>query len=233
MPVKRDVHKKRAPGSAKSMVIVRENLDDKIYGRLKASITAGEFAPGSRIVQEDLAVRLGVSRTPLVHALKRLVQEGLLSCVPRRGISVKELDQADLVSLLELRQVLEPLAARLAAGRMPDKEAAELRVKWLAMAGLPDTPASARTFIDMDRRFHWRLVELAGNPYLSAAMSPVNMLAAFYLHGTPRPWEDTVPDHLEVLDAIARGDPSASEEAMRRHISKSLDALRPKTDPCG
>ncbi|MFP5220649.1 MAG: FCD domain-containing protein, partial [Acidobacteriota bacterium] len=85
---------------------------------------------------------------------------------------------------------------------------------------------SHRTFVDLDRRFHWRLVELAGNPYLASAMGPVNMLAAAYLHGTPRPWSDTVADHLRIIEALARGDAAASGEAMRRHIAQSLEALR-------
>jgi len=60
-------------------------------------------------------------------------------------------------------------------------------------------------------------------------MAPVNMLAAAYLHGTPRPWPDTVTDHLAIIEALSRGDALASGEAMRRHISQSLEALRLET----
>ena len=209
------------------------NLDDKVYGRVKDMIASGDLEPGSRIVQEDLASGLGVSRTPLVNALKRLAQEGLLQWIPRRGIYVRSLDHEELVWLFELRERLEPLAAELAAARITREEALRLREQWAAMAGLADTPESVRLFIDQDRRFHWRLVELAGNPYLSAAMAPVNMRAAAYLHGTPRPWEETVPDHLAVIEALLRGDPEASGAAMRRHISQSLQALRRETSLAG
>ncbi|WP_243357893.1 GntR family transcriptional regulator [Fundidesulfovibrio terrae] len=217
-----------ASGSAGARLspIRHVNLDDKVYARVKDMIASGDLEPGSRIVQEDLAANLGVSRTPLVNALKRLAQEGLLEWVPRRGIYVRQLGLQELVWLFELRERLEPLAAELAAARIEPGEAREMRRQWAAMADMPDTPESHRTFVDLDRRFHWRLAELAANPYLSAAMAPVNMMAAAYLHGAPRPWEDTVPDHLAVIDALERGDAAACGEAMRAHIAQSLEALR-------
>jgi len=214
------------PDSAPIRPIVHENLDDKIYASVRDMLVSGQFEPGSRIVQEDLAASLGVSRTPLINALKRLAQDGLLEWIPRRGIFVRQLDLAELISLFEVRERLEPLAAELAAPRIEPAEAAEMQAQWRAMDALPDTDEAHRAFVDLDRRFHWRLIELAANPYLAAAMGPVNMLAAAYLHGTPRPWSDTVSDHLCIIEALSRGDSAASGEAMRRHISQSLDALR-------
>lgn len=206
--------------------IIHENLDDKIYASLRDMLASGRFEPGRRIVQEELAASLGVSRTPLINALKRLAQEGLLEWIPRRGIFVRQLTLTELISLFEVRERLEPLAAELAAPRIAPEEAARLEAQWRAMGELPDTPESHRLFVDLDRRFHWRLTELAGNPYLAAAMAPVNMLAAAYLHGTPRPWSDTVADHLAITQALSCGDAPACAEAMRRHITQSLDALR-------
>lgn len=221
------------PGAAraKARPIEHENLDDKVYGQVRDMIASGQFEPGARIVQEDLASELGVSRTPLVNALKRLAQDGLLEWVPRRGIYVRGLDPPRMVALYEVRERLEPLAARLAATAVSREEALEMRRDWQAMAGLPDTPEAHRLFIDRDRRFHRRLAELSGNPYLLAAMTPVNMLASAYLHGNPRPWDDTIPDHLSIIEALAAADPDASEEAMRRHIAQSLEELRAQAGP--
>ena len=179
-----------------------------------------------RVAQEALAARLGVSRTPLVNALKRLAQDGLLRAIPRRGFRVRELSTLELVQLFELRERLEPLAAELAALRITPDEAQRMADEWRAMASLPDTPQAHQTYVERDRAFHRRLAELSGNPFLRAAMDPVSMMAAAYLHGTPRPWEDTVPDHLAVIDGLRRGDPVASGAAMRNHIAPSLAALR-------
>ncbi len=213
-------------GQADSGPIRHENLDDKVCLRIRDMIALGTLAPGQRLIQEELAALLAVSRTPLISALKRLAQEGLLVWVPRRGIFVRSLGPQELVQLYELRERLEPLAAELAAARIGADEARAMQAQWRGMAGMADTPESQARFIDQDRRFHWRLAELAGNPYLSAALAPVNMMASLYLRGNPRPWDDTIPDHLAVIDALERGDAVASGEAMRRHIAKSLEALR-------
>lgn len=222
---------KRAASRAKARPIEHENLDDKVYGLVRDMIASGQFEPGSRIVQEELALELGVSRTPLVNALKRLAQDGLLEWVPRRGIYVRGLDQAQVVALYEVRERLEPLAARLAASAITRDEALCMRREWESMAGLPDTPRTHKLFIERDRAFHRRLGELSANPYLLAALTPVNMLASAYLHGNPRPWEETVPDHLSIIEGLAAADPDAAETAMRRHISQSLEALRKDASP--
>lgn len=202
------------------------NLDDKVCLRIRDMIAKGTLIPGQRVIQEDLADMLGISRTPLVNALKRLSQEGLLEWVPRRGIYVRSLDPEELVQLYELRERLEPMAAELAASRIETDEASTMHAQWSHMKDLADTPESHALFIDMDRRFHLRLAELGANPYLQAALAPVNMLATLYLHGNPRPWDETVPDHLTIIEALAQRNPAASGAAMRLHISKSLEVLR-------
>ncbi|WP_144284174.1 GntR family transcriptional regulator [Megalodesulfovibrio gigas] len=216
--------------TSETIPIQHENLDDKVCLRIRDMIARGTLTPGQRIIQEELAAQLAISRTPLISALKRLTQEGLLEWVPRRGIYVRSLDPEELVHLYELRERLEPLAAELAAVRIGADEARAMRIQWRGMADIADTPASHALFIDHDRRFHWRLAELAGNPYLRAALAPVNMMASLYLQGNPRPWDDTIPDHLSIIDALECGDAAACGEAMRRHIMKSLDALRREAD---
>lgn len=210
--------------------IQHENLDDKVCLRIRDMIARGILVPGQRIIQEELAARLAVSRTPLISGLKRLAQEGLLEWIPRRGIYVRVLSPEELVHLYEVRERLEPLAAERAAVRIDKDEAQSMRAQWLAMVGMEDTPDAQALFIDQDRQFHWRIAELAGNSYLQAALAPVNMLASLYLQGNPRPWDDTIPDHLAIIDALERGDAAASGEAMRRHISGSLEALRSEAE---
>lgn len=228
--VSRSRNQEETVASPDATPISHSNLDDKICLRVRDMIARGALLPGQRILQEELSAQLAVSRTPLISALKRLSQEGLLEWIPRRGIYVRSLSPAELVQIYELRERLEPLAAELAAVRVEADEAREMRIQWQGMAGMDDAPESHARFIDQDRRFHRRLSELAGNPYLSAALAPVNMLASLYLRGNPRPWDDTIPDHLLIIEALEKGDATASGEAMRLHIRKSLDALRREAD---
>jgi len=208
-----------------SLVIEHDNLDDKIYRRLKAMITEGDIEPGKRILQEQLARDMGVSRTPLVNALKRLAQEGLLEWLPRRGIYVKRFTPREVAQIFEVREGLEPMAARLAASRIDSGEVNELEEMFQGFTEDP-APAAVRRYLQCDRYFHWRLVKLAENPYLAAAMESVNMMISAYQVGIPRSLAESLPEHRAILDALRKQDPEASEQAMRVHIRRSTEKLK-------
>lgn len=213
----------------RSLVIEHENLDDKIYTRLKTMIAERHLLPGHRILQEKLAREMGVSRTPLVNALKRLAQERLVEWVSRRGIYVKRLTKRELAQLFEVREGLETIAARLAASRIDPKEVDELTQIFNGFDINP-TPADLRRYIKCDRYFHWRLVELAGNAQLAAAMESVNMMISAYQIGIPRTLAETLPEHWAILEALRRHDPDASEATMRVHIRRSVERLHKEAD---
>jgi len=206
------------------LLIEHENLDDKIYTRLKRMIAERELEPGQRILQEKLAREMGVSRTPLVNALKRLAQERLVEWVSRRGIYVKRFSLGEMAQVFEVREGLETVAARLAAAKVDPHEVDELLRMFRGFSGKL-TPALIRRYIERDRHFHWRLVELAGNPHLTAAMESVHMMIAAYQLGLPRTPAETIPEHCAILEALRKRDPDASEAAMRVHIRRSVERL--------
>jgi DNA-binding GntR family transcriptional regulator len=208
-----------------SLVIEHDNLDDKIYQRLKTMITESQLEPGKRILQEQLARDMGVSRTPLVNALKRLAQEGLLEWLPRRAIYVKRFTPREVAQIFEVREGLEPMAARMAARRIDPGEVDELEEMFKEFTEDP-TPAAVRRYLQADRYFHWRLVELAENPYLAAAMESVNMMISAYQVGIPRSLAESLPEHRAILHALRKQDPEASEQAMRVHIRRSREKLK-------
>ncbi|MBI2456310.1 MAG: GntR family transcriptional regulator [candidate division NC10 bacterium] len=187
-------HSTRPPGGRRmpratdppSLRIEHENLDDKIYARLKALIAERRMLPGERILQDRLAREMGVSRTPLVNALKRLAQE-------RR-------DEVD--RLEEMFRGLD----------------------------VTPTPAAVRRYVERDRHFHWRLVEIAGNEQLAHAMDSVNMMFFAYQDGLVRPAAETVQEHWTILEALRRKDPDASEAAMRLHIRRSVEQLEKEAE---
>jgi GntR family transcriptional regulator, rspAB operon transcriptional repressor len=211
-------------GKGAPLLIEHENLDDKIYARLKRMIADGQLAPGQRILQEKLARDMGVSRTPLVNALKRLAQERLVEWVSRRGIYVKQFSLKEMAQLFEVREGLEPIAARLAATRISP---AEVRAFKKVFDGFSKKPSAAevRRYLKCDRHFHWRLVELTENPHLAAAMESVNMMISAYQVGVPRSLAESLPEHQAILHALGDRDPDASEAAMRIHIRRSVERL--------
>ncbi len=217
-------------GSAPSSLrIEHENLDDKIYARLKALIAERRMLPGERILQDRLAREMGVSRTPLVNALKRLAQERLVEWVSRRGIYVKRFTKREMARLFEVREALEGLAARLAAPRIDGVEADQL-IQMFRGLDLSPTPAAVRKYVERDRYFHWRIVEIAGNEQLAQALESVNMMFFAYQDGLVRPAAETIHEHYPILEAMRRHDPDASEAAMRLHIRRSVERLEKEAE---
>jgi DNA-binding GntR family transcriptional regulator len=206
------------------LLIEHENLDDKIYTRLKRMIADGQLAPGQRILQEKLARGMGVSRTPLVNALKRLAQERLVEWVSRRGIYVKQFSLKEMAQLFEVREGLEPIAARLAATRISPAEVRAFKKVFDGFSRKPSV-AEVQRYLKCDRHFHWRLVELTENPHLAAAMESVNMMISAYQVGVPRSLAESLPEHQAILKALGHRDPGASEAAMRVHIRRSVERL--------
>jgi DNA-binding GntR family transcriptional regulator len=205
-------------------IIERKNLDDIIYQRIIQMIINQELLPGQRVYLDHLADQMGVSRTPVVTALKRLAQERFVDWVNRRGIYIKRLSKGEIAQIYQLREGLESMAARLAATRMNEEEVD----RWVAVFKsfkAKETTAVTRRYLEVDRDFHWRIEELSGNPHLRAAMRIVNMMIAAYWFGLPRTIAEAIPEHMELLDALRRKDPEAAEKAMRVHIRRSVEKL--------
>ena len=104
-----------------------ENLDQKAYQILKSMIIERQLLPGDKIPQEKLAEDLGISRTPLINALKFLEHEKLVQSIPRRGFFVRLFDKAEMISIFELRELLEGLSARRACQNITDRGIEQLK----------------------------------------------------------------------------------------------------------
>jgi DNA-binding GntR family transcriptional regulator len=209
--------------------IQRESLEEQTYTRLRAAIIDRRITPGERIPVDYLAREFGISRTPILNALKRLAQEGVVDCVSRRGVFVRRFSKPEMARLFEVREALEGMAVRLAARRIAPREILALAKLFRGLDG-PPTAARLRRYIERDRYFHWRLVELAGNDQLRAALDSVNMMFFAYQDGVVRPPTETLPEHRAILKALGRRDPDASEAAMRLHIRRSTKRLEQEAE---
>jgi len=209
--------------------IQRESLEEQTYARLRAAIIERRIMPGQRIPVDQLAREFGISRTPILNALKRLAQERVVDCVSRRGVFVRRFSKREMARLFEVREALEGMAVRLAARRISPREIRALEKLFRGFDG-PPTAARVRRYIERDRCFHWRLVELAGNEQLMAALDSVNMMFFAYQDGVVRPPAETVPEHAAILEALGRGDPEAGEAAMRLHIRRSIERLEQEAE---
>lgn len=192
-----------------------------VYRSLRDGIQNGLIKQGERVREEEVAQSLGVSRTPVREALRRLEERGLLEVAPGRGLVVVELTGQRVTELYAVREVLEGTAARFAAQHAAPSEIDTLRrlIEELRQAR-GDQQKAAR----INRAFHQGIYDAAHNRYL---VQPLNELhdAMSLLPGTTYSavgrLESSCEEHVAIVSAIARRDAAAAEEAARRHIREA------------
>lgn len=196
---------------------------DRAYDYLRNTVLADPAAQGTFLNEQDIADRIGVSRTPIREALLMLSAEELVRLVPKRGAYIPELTAGELRELIELRGVLERFAAErvLATGTAPIEE---------LLAALADQRGKDdRTFIEADTRFHTILVRAAGNEMLARtyetlrARQVVSGLVALR-GGNAGRREAVLTEHEAIVAALAAGDPGPAREAITAHLDATLRA---------
>ncbi|MBL8692421.1 MAG: GntR family transcriptional regulator [Rhodospirillaceae bacterium] len=202
---------------------------EKVLERIGHSILSGEFEPGERLTETDLAQRFGVSRSPLREALLRLEERQLIERVPFSGMRVVSLDDRTVDELYEIRGALEGLACRRAAAVITPEQIAELRgVLAQRSRALKSTRGDARQQPTI-QDFHILIARISGNRELE------RMLAGdiwHYMRAQYRRWARARErmdlghaEHLRIVDALEARDGELAEILMRRHIVASRQEL--------
>lgn len=214
--------------------IAVSSIAHEAFTRLTQAIVSGEFAPGQRLSEAELARRFGISRGPIREALGRL--EGkLVTRMPRLGVSVINLSPEKLLDLFAVREALEGMAARLAARHMNDTEVEELR-RLLEQHGANDDVASGAGYYQAgnDDDFHFRIVRAAGNEQLEAMLLHELYfklkLYRYRISSNPGRAQKALEEHREIVEAIESRNPDAAETAMRRHIRNAIAAAVRQTE---
>jgi DNA-binding GntR family transcriptional regulator len=203
-----------------------ETVVDRVYAAIRERIVEGQLARGTKLRQEALADELGVSRTPLREALRRLAAEGLVEFSPNRGARVAELQPADVRAAYEARLAFEPGAARLAAARRPAVELAAMRT---AIARERRAGASLAAYA-ASRAFHLALVRASENEHLirlAEALWVPGLAEAIFDRQAADPGylRGDADEHERILAAIEAGDGSAADELARDHILEAFSRM--------
>lgn len=204
------------------------SLSEQAYVRLRELIVTLALAPGSVVDERELMERLGLGRTPVREALRRLAQEQLVEVYPRRGTIVAPVDVGDLTALSEARSTLEGFAARLAAERASD---ADREVARSLLAELPRVAAAGdeRGLIELDQRIHRHVYRCARNRFVESTLTEYYALSLriwFLALDRVTRLDDAVTEHGEILQAVCDGDADRAETVMRRHIDAFERAIR-------
>ena len=206
-------------------IISRERLSKQIYSVLKEMIANHRFKPGTRINIERLTKELGTSRTPVWEAVHRLIQEGLLTDIPHRGVFMVELTPGTALELYTVREALEGLAARLAVQNINDKVIRKMKKS----LDEQDKVVRRRDLVGysrLDFDFHAMVYEACGNSILQemletikGKMRPIAMHIDLVL---PQLYEE----HLQIFAALAAGDAQKAERAFRTHNRHIIERIR-------
>jgi len=205
-----------------------ELQSDVARRQIRDLIVTLDLAPGSVISEADLMRRLQLGRTPVREALRALAQERLVDVYPRRGMFVAGVDVRDLGALSEVREMVEPAAARLAAQRITEADRRELGSLLDELDALTAQPRG-RELIGLDQRLHRFVYRTARNPFLE------DVLDEHYTHAL-RIWflalerldhlDDAVREHRAILEAIRDGDAERAAATMTDHITGFESAIR-------
>ena len=189
---------------------------DEIVRTLENEIVTGVLAPGDRVDERALALRFGVSRTPVRDAIGRLASLGLVEVKPRSGSYVAEMGPDELLQLFEVMAHLEGLCARYAAERMDSAEQAELRCRLDACL----VPETAEDYAVANAAFHTAIYRGAKNGYLEALTRQARHRVSSYRNYTfrlPGRLKRSAEEHVEIVDAICPGNAERANALMVKH----------------
>lgn len=209
---------------------------DQAYETLRERIVTGRLAPGTRIIETEIADRLGISRTPVRSALHKLQQEGYIVAADggrNARLIVAPLTRQDAVELYSIVAELEALAARWAA-ELEDAPRArlahtltELNETLLELGGAAELDTAV--IFDVHTAFHWRIVEAVGAPRLQALHRSIKPQAEryrrIYSTASPENIRASYDEHRVIIDAISAGDGGGAEQAIRANWRNSLERV--------
>ena len=192
-----------------------------VYQQMRQAIQGGQYHQGERIREEVIAQSLGVSRTPVREALRRLQSRGLLEVVSGGGLGVAELSKQKVLELYAMRQLLEGAAARLAAQNATPAQITDLRA---ILREFSQSSNTASRLAQINRVFHRAICEAAHNRYMVESLNHLNDTLAllrnttFSVKGRAR---SAHIEHMRIVDAIENRDPDTAEQRAREHITEA------------
>lgn len=197
----------------------------KAYQWIRDAIESREIKMGAQLPENQLARKIGISRTPIREALRSLEQDGYVKIIPQKGAFVSEISFDDLKEIYDIRKLLEPFAALSAVNRIPEEEIDEMERGW---ESLKKTTASKEISLsqvsEMDLLLHMTITKYAANKRIGAMITTYHAqikrfqkLSAQSLANI----QETIGQHLEILEKLRERDANGLSSLLYDHIAKS------------
>lgn len=219
--IKAAPHGKFSPPSADGRSFADTSRAEYVYQQMRSAIQDGRYRQGERIREQEIAISLGVSRTPVREALRRLQTRGLLEIVSGRGLGVVEFTKPQVLELYAMRELLEGAAARLAAQHATPAEILQLREMQVEFS---QPGNSSQRLAQINKVFHRAICDAAHNRYMVQSLNDLGDALAL-LHDTtfsvPGRAKEAIAEHNGIVNAIEARDADTAEKTAREHIRRA------------
>lgn len=203
-------------------------LRDVVFNTLREAILRGDLVPGERLMELQLAAKLGVSRTPIREAIRMLEQEGLAITIPRKGAIVAGMTEKDMQDVLEIREALEELSVQVACDKITDEEIMQLQKNMKNFEHSLKT-GDLKKMAQADVEFHDVIYQATNNPKLISMLN--NLREQMYRYRVeylknPENYKQLLDEHEAIYKGIMAKDKDAVTDMMRKHISNQVDVVK-------
>lgn len=197
-----------------------EALSEFAHKALMGMLLSGELAPNELVTERQIALQLGISRTPLREAVRRLEGQRFFERQRSGALVVRALPVEEYMHILNVRRLVEGEAARLAAGRVNLAELGKLKGRIAQALALPDDAVTPE-FDASDRDLHGLIAAACGNPVLQQVIEDLKTRTSMFRFGRlPSRRRAVCAEHLEIIEALAAGDPQRAQKAMQDHVDQ-------------
>ena len=202
-------------------------LRDVVFNTLRQSILTGELKPGERLMEIHLADKLGVSRTPIREAIRKLELEGLVTMIPRRGAEVAQITEKNLRDVLEVRRALDALAVELACDRITAEELEELRAACESFE-IETKKGNANQVARADVALHDIILKASGNSKLMQMISNFSQQMYRYRLEYVKDegnYDRLIREHRIISEAVRDKDKETGAKAIKSHIDNQEKSI--------
>ncbi|MFD1861381.1 GntR family transcriptional regulator [Planococcus chinensis] len=207
------------------MIELNEVKKNSVYDYLFNAIRSGDIKPGQTLTERGLAEKIGVSRTPVREAIRKLEEQGIVTHEPHKGVKVITLSEEKVAQLYDVRELLEGLAVRRLAECQTPQMIEELR-GFIERAEKEAVENNIRELAEINSEFHLALARLSGNVYLETIMNmlqtQISLMMSASLSTSGRPLQN-IEEHKGLIDAIRSGDGEFAESIAKHHVRKARE----------
>ncbi|APV51067.1 hypothetical protein BWI17_16070 [Betaproteobacteria bacterium GR16-43] len=204
-----------------------DTLQEETTRRLRDLIIQGDLKAGARLNERELTGLLGISRTPLREATRRLASEGLVQLLPHRGAIVSPIDEDRVRDALQVMGALEAFAGEIACARASDADLNEIRALHFEM--LADRAREDhQSYFARNQAIHFKIIDCAGNEVLSQTYRALNdrvRRVRYQANVNVERWDQAIAEHEEILDALVNRDAPRLQREIANHLANKVGAV--------